>query len=38
MDKIIVRSGDSEMEIDFRLFLFGDGEWVISVRGENLFS
>ena len=29
MDKIIVRSGDSEMEIDFRRFLFGDGEWVI---------
>ena len=38
MDKIIVRSGDSEMEIDFRRFMFGDGEWVISVRGENLFS
>ena len=38
MDKIVVRSGNSELEIDFRRFLFGDGEWVIAVRGYDLFS
>ena len=38
MDKIVVRSGESSMEIDFRRFLFGDGEWVIAVRGDDLFS
>lgn len=38
MDKIIVHTGDSELEIDFKRFLFGDGEWVVTVRGEDLFS
>ena len=35
MDKIIVRSGDAELEIDFKRFLFGDGEWVVTVRGTS---
>lgn len=38
MDKIIVRAGDSELEIDFARFLFGDGEWVTVLRGMDLFS
>ena len=38
MDKIIIRSGESRMEIDFRRFLFGDGEWVVVFNGEDLFS
>ena len=37
MDKIIVRSGDTELEVDFKHFLFGDGKWVVTVRGADLF-
>jgi hypothetical protein len=37
MDKIIVRSGDTELEVDFKRFLFGDGKWVVTVRGADLF-
>lgn len=28
----------ANLEIDFKRFLFGDGEWVVTVRGEDLFS
>ena len=37
MDKIIVRSGDTALEVDFKRFLFGDGKWVVTVRGADLF-
>lgn len=38
MDYIVIHSGETEAEIDFHRFLFGDGEWVVTVHGDDLFS
>ena len=34
---IVVHLAGSALEIDFARFLFGDGEWVPLIRGEDLF-
>ena len=35
---ITVRCSNTVMEIDFGRFLFGDGEWIATVSGCDLFS
>lgn len=36
--EITVHLSGSELEIDLNRFLFGDGEWVATVHGDDLFS
>lgn len=35
---LTVKLGGSVMEIDVMRFHFGDGEWVVAVYGDDLFS
>lgn len=35
---IVVHLSGSELVIDMNRFLFGDGEWVPTINGEDLFS
>ena len=34
---LTVKLGNSVMEVDLTRFHFGDGEWVVTVIGDNLF-
>lgn len=34
---LIVRCDNSVMNIDVMNFLFGDGEWVVTICGDSLF-
>ena len=36
--EIVVHLSGSELRIDVSRFMFGDGEWVPTVNGEDLFS
>lgn len=36
--KLIVEVGMSVAEIDLPRFCFGDGEWVVTIHGEDVFS
>ena len=37
MERILVHLSESRFEADVIRFLFGDGEWVCTVYGEDLF-
>lgn len=35
--KLVVLAGDSSMEVDLSRFYFGDGKWVVTIHGDDVF-